>query len=190
MTSANVVTLGRILLVPLLLVVLLRAPHNDFNRYLGAGILLIIGLSDVLDGYLARNRKEITLLGKYLDPVADKLVVVVLCLFLISSSWPGPHLPLWLVGLILGRDALVLLATVLLSLLLKQWQPCPDLFGRGNNLIQLVTFGMVIVGNVMPGPIVGFFLWLAALSTIVSSLSYLWWGVGLMGSGWKLERST
>ncbi len=189
MTLANQVTLGRIVLTPILIVVLLGVKHDDFNRYLGAAMLLIIGLSDVFDGYLAKKRNEITLLGKYLDPLADKLVVVGLCLFLISSKWPGPYLPLWLVGLILGREAFILLASVFLSFFLKQWQPCPDLFGRGNNLIQLVTFGMVIVGNVMPGPIVSFFLWLTALSTTASFFSYFWWGVELVVKGWKLEES-
>ena len=190
MTSANIVTLGRIFLTPILMVVLLSTPCNDFNRYIGAGILLIIGLSDILDGYLAKKRKEITLLGKYLDPVADKLVVIGLCLLLISPSWPGPHLPIWLAGIILGREAFIILATAILSLFVRQWQPCPDLFGRGNNVVQLVTFGMVIVGNVMPSPIMNFSLWMTTLSTTASGLSYLWWGAELVGRGWKLERST
>lgn len=189
MTLANVVTLGRVCLIPLLVVVLLKVQYNDFNRYIGAGILLTIGFSDILDGYLARRRKEVSLLGKYLDPAADKLAVAALCLLLISSSWPGPHLPLWLVGIILGREAFILLGTTFLSLFLKQWQPRPDLFGKGNNVIQLVTFGIVIMGNVMPSPVIGFFLWMATISTMVSGLSYFWWGIVWASRGWKLERS-
>lgn len=160
---------------------------NDFFRYIGAGILLVIGLSDILDGYVAKRRNEVTRLGKYFDPIADKLVVISLCLLLASPFWPQPYLPSWLAVMIIGREVLILSGSLAFSLVFGQWQPCPNMLGKLNNLFQLVMFGATILANVMPLSLLMVFWWAAGLSTLSSGLSYLWLGLGLVG---KAAKST
>ena len=70
----NLLTGFRILLVPLLVVVLLTKPKIDYQEFVGLGIFLLASLTDVLDGFIARRRRQVTRLGKLLDPAADKIL--------------------------------------------------------------------------------------------------------------------
>lgn len=185
MSLANIITLARVLLTPFLILSLIKAMDNDFFRYIGAGILLIIGLSDILDGYMAKRRNEVTPLGKYFDPIADKLVVISLCLLLTSPFWPQPSLPSWLAVMIIGREVVILSGGLALSLVFGQWQPCPNMLGKLNNFFQLVMFGATILANIVPLSLLVVFWWVAGLSTLSSGLSYLWLGLGLTGKALK-----
>ena len=103
----NYITLVRIFLVPLLVAVLLTSFSEDwFNiqRYaLAIGIFLIASFTDILDGHLARRRNQVSNLGKFLDPIADKLLVSAALIVLVEK-----HLaPSWAVVVILGREFIV-----------------------------------------------------------------------------------
>lgn len=189
MSLANIITLTRILLTPFLVFSLLQAAQEEYFRYIAASTLFLIGMSDILDGCMAKRRGEVTLLGKYLDPAADKFVVISLSLLFISPFWPGPRLPSWLAMILVGREVFILTGALALSFFFGQWQPCPNLLGKSNNVVQLIMFGLVIIGNVMPFSILVFFWWTAALFTLASWGSYLWQGVSFMSKGVKLERS-
>lgn len=94
-TPANIVTLVRVLLVPLWLLVaewsVTASEHFSISAFIVFVLYMIISLTDKLDGYLARSRGEVTAFGQFLDPIADKLAVVVaLCYLLevgITNSW-------------------------------------------------------------------------------------------------------
>jgi len=103
----NYITLSRILIVPLLVVVLLTpiAEHwLGISGYaLAIVIFLIASLTDILDGQLARRRNQVSTLGKFLDPIADKLLVSAALIVLVEK-----HLaPSWAVVVILGREFIV-----------------------------------------------------------------------------------
>ena len=107
MNLPNYITLVRIFLVPLLVAVLLTSFSEDwFNiqRYaLAIGIFLIASFTDILDGHLARRRNQVSNLGKFLDPIADKLLVSAALIVLVEK-----HLaPSWAVVVILGREFIV-----------------------------------------------------------------------------------
>ena len=83
-TISNIITLARILLVPLFVAVMvcpwpewINLPEIDMNmkRYIAAAIFILISCTDWLDGYLARSRNEVTTFGKFMDPLADKILV-------------------------------------------------------------------------------------------------------------------
>jgi len=94
LTLSNKISLGRIFCIPPLVFCITQVQHNDHYRYACLFIVFIIGLTDVLDGYLARKRNEMTSLGRYLDPFADKLVLVISCIILSSDRiWPEPRFP-------------------------------------------------------------------------------------------------
>jgi CDP-diacylglycerol--glycerol-3-phosphate 3-phosphatidyltransferase len=110
----NALTVGRIFLIPLLVVVLLtkfegRLIFGVRKELVGAGIFGLASLTDFLDGYLARRRKQITTMGQLMDPLADKLLITAALFSLVAME----VVPAWIAVLIIGREFAV---TVLRSL--------------------------------------------------------------------------
>ena len=98
MNLANKLTIVRIIMVPIFMFfVLSKIPRGDF---IAAGIFALAALTDSLDGYLARKRKEITKLGKFIDPLADKLLVTAALLSLVEMG----RLAAWVAMIIIGRE--------------------------------------------------------------------------------------
>lgn len=112
LTPANIVTTIRIILIPVF-VFLLLAPWTSWlsdpviaqiaKPWIAAAVFALLALTDGLDGYLARSRNEVTNLGKFLDPLADKILVTAALLALIELG----KLPAWIALIIIGRDFLV-----------------------------------------------------------------------------------
>src|SRR5512136_671782 len=92
----NQLTLIRVLIVPVLVVVLL----TKLSDWLALAIFLAAALTDLIDGYLARSRKQITVLGKLMDPIADKLLIGGALISLVEIDCA----PAWLVVIIVGRE--------------------------------------------------------------------------------------
>ena len=99
----NTLTLVRIVLVPVLFIVLLKSP-GKFLSFIAALVFVLASLTDFLDGYLARRLNLVTALGKFLDPLADKLLVGVALIMMIQLERVAP----WIVALIVGREILVI----------------------------------------------------------------------------------
>lgn len=101
---ANALTIARIVLIPVFLYLVLAEPVPGSMLW-AVGVLLLSGLTDVADGYVARRRQEISTLGALLDPLADKLTLVAA---LLAMAWKG-WVPLWLGGLLLAKEGLQVL---------------------------------------------------------------------------------
>jgi len=103
----NYITVGRIIIVPLLVVVLLTPVAERWfglNAYaLAIAIFLVAAVSDIFDGQLARRRKQVSTLGKFLDPVADKLLISAALIVLVEKNLA----PSWAVVVILGREFII-----------------------------------------------------------------------------------
>ncbi len=128
--APNQLTLLRLLFIPPVILFIL---YGDYSTALL--LVLLAGITDGLDGLLARRLHQQTTLGTYLDPVADKL--------LLSSSFVAlgvvHELPLWLLILVLSRDTIII-ATVLVVVLttsMRSFQP--SIYGKANTLAQLAT---------------------------------------------------
>ncbi len=103
MNLPNALTIGRIFLVPLVVAVLLTKEIRSEIRWwalLGASLFLAAALTDMLDGYLARRRKQVTTLGRLLDPIADKLLISAALISLVQLGIA----PAWMVVIIIGRE--------------------------------------------------------------------------------------
>lgn len=98
MNGPTRLTLLRIILIPLL--VLVNYFDSPFNSWVALGIFLAASITDWLDGYLARKHNQITTLGKLLDPLADKLLVLTALLIILERK----YIPAWLVILLIGRE--------------------------------------------------------------------------------------
>ncbi|MEP9410368.1 MAG: CDP-alcohol phosphatidyltransferase family protein [Candidatus Brocadia sp.] len=178
LTLSNKISLSRIFFIPPLVFCITQVQHNNHYRYVCLFIMLVIGLSDMLDGYLARKRNEITNLGRYLDPVADKLVLVVSCIILSSDRiWPEPRFPNWIPTVIVCRDLLLVFGTVALLLITGRMDCQPTILGKAATGLQIIAIISVLIGNHIPLPALIVIWWVAVIFTFISGLMYMYRGV-------------
>ena len=167
----NLITSLRILLVPPFLWLLLQ------GRY-GAALLLftLAGVSDALDGFLAKRYGWTSDLGGILDPIADKLLLVGAILAL---GWLGA-LPFWLVMLAILRDTVIVAGAISYHLMIEPIRPHPLLISKLNTLLQLGLVFVIIVHRgllPLPGWLVSGLFYLTAATTVWSGMAYVWhWG--------------
>lgn len=150
-------------------------------RYISIVIFLVMAVSDGIDGYLARRKKQITKLGAFLDPLADKLLMTCACLLLASQRGhvEGFLLPPTVVVLIIGKDLFLLIGFVIVYLITSQIRVAPVFIGKLATTLQLsMVTGILIapeVSDVLPGW--GWFLWIlwwsAAGTAILTTLIYI-----------------
>ncbi|MEE4238705.1 MAG: CDP-alcohol phosphatidyltransferase family protein [Anderseniella sp.] len=137
MTLPNLITIGRIFLVPAIVWLL-------FNHdYLWAFVLfLVAGLSDALDGFLAKQFNLRSELGAYLDPLADKVLLV--AIYVVLGIFE--HLPAWLVIMVVSRDVAIVGAVMLSWLLDKPVEMDPHMVSKANTVMQIVLVVLVLGG--------------------------------------------
>lgn len=102
MNWANRVTILRVLFIPVFLVTLLGQMPN-WGPWLAAGVFTLVAATDAVDGYLARSRNEVTTFGKFIDPLADKLLVTAALVGLVELG----QLPAWVALIIISREFIV-----------------------------------------------------------------------------------
>jgi len=171
----NALTLGRIFLVPLLVVVLLtsfdgRKVFGVSNEILGAAIFGVASFTDWLDGFLARRRGQVTGLGQWMDPLADKLLITAALVSLVQLDLA----PAWMVAVILGREFAV---TVLRSIVHARGYSMPaSRIGKIKMAAQVTAILLLILGGARHLPLfhrVGqIALWVATIAAIVSAIDY------------------
>jgi len=98
-TLSNQLTVARVAMIPVLMLVFYMLPQ-PWNHYVAALVFAVAGFTDWLDGYLARSRGEVTPFGRFLDPVADKLLVATALVLLVDAH----HAPALLAVIIIGRE--------------------------------------------------------------------------------------
>jgi CDP-diacylglycerol--glycerol-3-phosphate 3-phosphatidyltransferase len=103
-TTPNVLTLSRIAAVPLIVCLLLYP--GPLTSAVAAAVFFVASITDFLDGYIARNYGSGTTLGKFLDPIADKLIVMS-ALIMLTGIARTPRVPAWMVAIIVGREIMV-----------------------------------------------------------------------------------
>jgi len=169
----NFLTLIRIVAIPFVLVLI------SLELYLEALIVFILsGLTDALDGAVARLAHQQTALGAYLDPVADKLLVMS---SFVSLGLVGA-IPAWLITLVVSRDLLILFGYGMIYFLIEErLEARPSIIGKINTLLQLLTVGVVLAVLYEPRFPVP---WLAdglffatAATTVVSGCQYIYRGL-------------
>lgn len=150
-------------------------------RYVSIVIFLTMAFSDVIDGYLARSKKQVTKLGAFLDPIADKLLMTCACLLLASERGHvnGFLLPPTVVVLIIGKDLFLLIGFSIVYFITSRVHIAPVFIGKLATALQLsMVAGILIapeVSGVLPGWI--WFLrvlwWSAAGTAILATLIYI-----------------
>jgi CDP-diacylglycerol--glycerol-3-phosphate 3-phosphatidyltransferase len=173
MNLPNALTLCRIFLVPLLVVVLLTKFEGRLilgvrKELVGAAIFGIASLTDWLDGYLARRRQQVTPLGQFMDPLADKLLITAALVSLVQMNLAQS----WMVVVILGREIAV---TVLRSMAQSRDVGIPaSPLGKFKMVSQVVAILLLILSDhVQPFALLGkIALWVAMVTAVASAFDY------------------
>ncbi|MDR4509670.1 MAG: CDP-alcohol phosphatidyltransferase family protein [Candidatus Brocadiaceae bacterium] len=177
LTLPNKISLGRIFFIPPFAFCIIQVQHSNQYRYVCLFFMLIIGLSDVLDGYIARKRNERTTLGKLLDPVADKLALATSCIILSSEGlWQGPRLPDWYPKIIIGTYILLILGTIAMYLITGITACQPSTVGKVSACLQSLVIITVLIGNHIPASVLTAIWKSTVIVTIASGVFYLYRG--------------
>jgi cardiolipin synthase len=163
----NIITIARILLVPLVVWLIID------DRYQAAfAAFVLAGISDAVDGFLAKRFDLATELGAHLDPLADKLLLVSIYVTLGAEG----ILPAWLVILVVSRDVLIVGAFMLSWLLDRPVAVTPLMVSKANTVAQIVlaaaTLGALAFGIEAPD-LISLFILLVAVLTILSAAAYM-----------------
>jgi cardiolipin synthase len=171
LTLANQLTILRMLLIPAFVLLLVY-------QYLGAAlsVFLLAGLTDALDGLIARSAGQRTNLGAWLDPMADKLLLVTTFIVLTLPVVPlTNHVPLWLTVLIISRDVAIVSVVAVVNLAIGHRTFRPSIWGKiaTASYIGLVVVVMFFNWRRQTSVLVDAAVWLALAITLVSSVDYL-----------------
>jgi cardiolipin synthase len=167
----NLFTLVRLFLAPFIARAILSGSYGQ-----AIVLFFIAGVSDAIDGFLARRMHESTSLGAYFDPIADKILLSVIYLSLGAAG----AVPWWMVAVVLGRDAFILAMACYGLLFTSVRQFPPSVWGKISTFLQILA-ALVVMGARygIPAP-VEFALWLMVAGTLVSGFHYAWRAVMLL----------
>src|SRR3989475_6879087 len=178
MTTANKITILRILLIPFFVVQVLYylKAGNEIYRLLAILSFAVAAICDGVDGYIARRYNQRSELGAILDPLADKLLLV--SGIVVLSFEHRPYLetvPLWLTGTIIGRDILVLVGMFVIQMTVGKVAVRPRILGKIATVLQMVVVLWILLK--WPEKWLFSLILAAAICTGGSGLLYVWDGV-------------
>ena len=171
LTVANQLTLLRMLLIPAFVILVL------YGRIGWALVTFVAaGITDLLDGLIARRAGQKTTLGAWLDPMADKLLLVSAFVVLtVPDTGLQYRLPLWLTILVISRDLAIVLTVAVVNLAIGRKTFAPSLLGKTATAVYIFTCVTVLTANYLGGgeAFVGTTIWVSAIITVMSALHYV-----------------
>ncbi|HMH50321.1 MAG TPA: CDP-alcohol phosphatidyltransferase family protein [Candidatus Acidoferrum sp.] len=179
MGLANWLTILRIVLIPVFVTLLVY-------RKLGLALLVFgaAALTDLLDGWVARSRGMASRLGAFLDPLADKLLLIA---SFVTLTWLKA-LPFWITAVVFSRDVMLIVGALLIHMVGGRIYPRPTWAGKAATFFQILTVLVALLSRyyrVSLGTSV--VMWLAAAFTIMSGLHYIWQGVHVLNAAEHVE---
>ena len=180
MGLANWLTVLRILLIPVFITLLVYKQRGP-----ALAVFLAAALTDLLDGYVARHRGSQSRLGAFLDPMADKLLLMS---SFVTLTWLKV-LPFWIAAVVISRDLILLFGALVIHMAGGRIYPRPTRAGKLATFFQILT---VLTGLASRFVYVGgglrVVMWLAAAFTIVSGLQYIVQGMRFLNAAHAAER--
>lgn len=164
----NLISIGRIVLTLPIVLALLR---QDFR--LALLFFTLAGISDGLDGFLAKQYQWQSRLGALLDPMADKILLAASSL---SLAWLG-LLPVWLVGVILLRDLIIIGGAFFWNVLIGQLEAKPTIISKINTFVQIGLVLAVVSEKAfvwLPAGTLEALVWITLATTLTSGMDYVW----------------
>lgn len=186
MTTANKITIARMLLIPFFVVEVLyyMKTGDEVHRLLAILAFAIAAICDGVDGYIARRYNQRSELGAILDPLADKLLLVSgIVLFSFNNPYLGT-IPLWLTGTVIGRDLLLLVGLLVIQMTVGKVCVRPRILGKVATVLQMLCIVWILLkwDNRLAEP--WFSIWTigAAVCAGISGLWYVSDGVRQLSS--------
>ncbi|MGH9749657.1 MAG: CDP-alcohol phosphatidyltransferase family protein [Candidatus Polarisedimenticolia bacterium] len=181
LTLANQLTICRMATIPLLITLLLSNHHGW-----AFVVFLLAGLTDALDGIIARRWQQSSRLGAFLDPMADKLLMTACFIVLALPDHPKSvpdfvitnHLPIYLTIVAISRDVFIVSIALLVHLTSGMIHFKPTVLGKLTTGVQLITIGTVLLLNWLRVEalfVVGALCWLTLAMTLASGLHYIYY---------------
>jgi len=188
LTWANRITISRILLIAPFVALMLEANNPAYTpaarnlcRYGAIAVYAYMAFSDALDGYIARKTHKTSTLGRFLDPLADKLLVTSACLLLTSKRGgvEGFILPATVVVLIVGKDLFLLIGFVAVYMVTSKIHIVPALLGKTATVLQCLMVSTILIAPEVSSFFSGWkhlvhtLWWSAAAVAVMATLLYI-----------------
>ncbi|MEG3637703.1 CDP-alcohol phosphatidyltransferase family protein [Magnetococcus sp. PR-3] len=167
MNVPNLLSFARIFMVPIFIWCMIKG-YAEWALW----IFVIAGVTDALDGYLAKKWDQVTELGGYLDPIADKLLLIA---GFVVLAW-SHMVPLWLTLLVITRDLVIVGGAIVYQILTGDLKIEPLWISKLNTVAQIVLLG-VVMAHSSYGWFVGvtdIMVWVVLLTTVSSGFAYIW----------------
>ena len=169
MNTPNKLTIARMIIVPFLVIFLLTGWGGEANRYISLTLFVVASVTDWFDGYLARKNNLVTNFGKFMDPLADKLLVCSAMICMIELN----RLPAWVVIIIIAREFIIsgfrlIAAENGVVIAANYW-------GKFKTVSQMIMIILLLadLGGVFD-VLAQIFIWLSVALTIISLITYIW----------------
>lgn len=166
MNLANRITITRIILTPLFIAAMVYGRMN-----IALILFMAAVISDGLDGFVARSMHQKTYIGTILDPVADKILLIsaFICLTLIKSIPEGLRLPPYVPIIVISRDAIIVLGSILIHVIKGGVKIVPSFWGKVTTFFQMITIASILIQFKY-----SYYVWNAAtILTIISGIDYM-----------------
>ena len=169
MNTPNKLTIARMIIVPFLVIFLLTGWGGEANRYISLTLFVVASVTDWFDGYLARKNNLVTNFGKFMDPLADKLLVCSAMICMIDLK----RLSAWFVIIIIAREFIISGFRLVASdngvvIAANYWGKFKTVSQMAMIIVLIADFGGVfdMVGTVL--------IWIATALTVISLVDYVW----------------
>lgn len=171
MNTPNKLTVARMIIVPFLVVFLLSGLGGNANRYISLILFVVASITDWFDGHLARKNNLVTNFGKFMDPLADKLLVCSAMICMIELN----RLPAWVVIIIIGREFIIsgfrlIAAENGIVIAANYW-------GKFKTVSQMIMIILLILHfDTIPAFVIleQIFIWISLALTVISLMTYIW----------------
>lgn len=178
MNLPNYITLARVVLIPFFINLMIYG-------YYGAAlsVFVVACVTDALDGMLARILRQQTELGAFLDPTADKLLIVSAFVTLVLMGM----LPVWLVIIVVSRDVILVLGSIVIYFTAEEFKVRPSLIGKATTVLQLVavTLSLALKSYGVETAWMPLLFWATAGFTVASGIQYVARGAKIVGQDMK-----
>ena len=169
MNTPNKLTIARMIIVPFLVIFLLTGWGGEANRYISLTLFVVASVTDWFDGYLARKNNLVTNFGKFMDPLADKLLVCFAMICMIDLK----RLPAWFVIIIIAREFIIsgfrlIAAENGIVIAANYWGK----FKTASQMIMIILLILHFDGIFVI--LEQIFIWLSLALTIISLITYIW----------------
>ncbi len=174
MNIPNAITLIRVVLIPFFINLMIYGYYREALL-----VFVVAGITDAFDGLIARLTGTKTELGAFLDPMADKLLLLSAFVTLVLLG----RLPVWLVIIVVSRDAILALGSLVIYIMTHSLKIQPSFTGKLTTVLQLivVTLSLVLMNYGTNLGVMPVLQWTTAAVTIVSGAQYVWRGIKMVG---------